>query len=275
MSLDGDWQSKFICAVRNSITNTSDVDKMAHETLKTYERALAPADAPKRRIRKYLKNLLGEQCVYLGVSPPGKADVLCAEYTFERPCFRSVFLDTAILRHAHTFDWGGLLRTFPDARALTYPKLTFKDTACVAVQLSHMCAGQVGGEDGCFLTFVCLWAYKAGVRCSAPTMRSPPDGRRVTFQGRGIFPPCLRMGSIRRTGFPLVALGMEFAKLPVTCHCAFLARTFEIRECAEIAISSYLGADSLLHHEFEDTHPLSSLWMLLEIGAVIYADNIR
>ena len=157
---------------------------------------------PKGRIRKYLRTLLGEPCIYLGVSPPGLADILGTVYTFERPCFHSVSLATALLHHAHTSVWNGLLHTFPDARALTYPKLTFKDTACVAVQLNHMCAGQVGGKVGCVLAFTCLWEYKAGVRLSAPTMRSPPDGRRVTFQGVAFFTHCLRMESIRRTGFP-------------------------------------------------------------------------
>ena len=34
MSLEGDWQGEFIRAVRNSISHTSDIDKLAHEALK-------------------------------------------------------------------------------------------------------------------------------------------------------------------------------------------------------------------------------------------------
>ena len=145
MPIEGDWKSKFICAVRNSITNTCDVDKLAHGALTTNERAWSPSDVPKGRLRKYLKSILVEPRVYLGVSPPTQADILGAEYTFERPCFHSVFLATVLLHHAHTFNWNGLLHTLPDARALTYPTLTLKDVACVAVQLNHMCAGKVGG----------------------------------------------------------------------------------------------------------------------------------
>ena len=146
-----------------------------------------------------------------------------------------------LLHHAHTFNWDRLLQTFPDARALTYPTLTFKEVARVAAQLNHMCAGQLGGGSGCFLTFFCLWGYRAGVRLSAPAMSSPPDDWRVSFQGRDFLPPYLRMESIRRTGFLwLNAMGMEFDKLPATAHCAFLARAFEVRGCDEIAISSYL-----------------------------------
>ena len=58
MSLEGDWQIEFICAVRNSIIHTSEMDKMAHGALKTNEMAIAPADAPRGRLRKYLNNLL-------------------------------------------------------------------------------------------------------------------------------------------------------------------------------------------------------------------------
>ena len=85
MSLDGDWQSKFICAVRNSITNTSDVDKLAHGPLTTNERAWSPSDVPMGRLRKYLKRISAEPCAYLGASPPTQADILGAEYAFERP----------------------------------------------------------------------------------------------------------------------------------------------------------------------------------------------
>ena len=107
-----------------------------------------------------------------------------------------------LLHHAHAFNWNGLLHTFPDARALAYPTLTFKVVACVAAQLNHMCAGQAGGEVGRFLAFVCLWACKAGVRLSAPTMSSPPEDWRVSFKGRDFLPPYLRLESIRRTGCP-------------------------------------------------------------------------
>ena len=54
MSMGGVWQGEFICAVRKSIIHTSDIDKLAHEVIKTKERALSPADVPRSRIRKYL-----------------------------------------------------------------------------------------------------------------------------------------------------------------------------------------------------------------------------
>ena len=129
MSMDGVWLSKFICAVRLSTINTSDLEWLAHETLKTYEGALSPADVHRGRLCKYLKTLMGESIVDVLVSPPEQVMILGTGYTFERPCFHSVFLATVLLHHAHTSEWNGLLHTFPDARALTYPALTFKDVA--------------------------------------------------------------------------------------------------------------------------------------------------
>ena len=76
MSLEGDWQIEYIFAVRDSITHTSDIDKLARETLKTYKRVRSPSDVPKGRLRKYFKNLLGEPCVYLDASHQGKSDIL-------------------------------------------------------------------------------------------------------------------------------------------------------------------------------------------------------
>ena len=101
-------------------------------------------------------------------------------------------------------------------------------------------------------------------------MSSPPEDWRVSFRGRAFLPPYLRLESIRRTGFPLTALALDFAKLPITLRFAFFARTFEVRECAEIATPSYLGAANLLHLDFEDTHPRPSVWRLLEIGGEEY-----
>ena len=115
MSAEGDFQIKFICAVRNSVTSTSDIDRMALETLKTYETDWSPAGAPEGRIRKYIKYRMGDPCAYIGV-PPGRADPLGAAYAFERPCRRSAFLDTVTPRLAYASDCNGLLRTFPDAR---------------------------------------------------------------------------------------------------------------------------------------------------------------
>ena len=78
------------------------------------------------------------------------------------------------------------------------------------------------------------------------------------------------MEPIRRAGFPLNAIGLEFDKLPVTLHCAFLPLTFDVRECAEIANPRYLGVANLLHLDFEDTTPRPSVWRLLEIGGGDY-----
>ena len=266
MSMDDMWLSKFICAVRLSTTKTSDLEWLAHETLKTYEGALSPADVPKGRLRKYLRKLLNESFIDVTVSPPEQLAILGAGYTFERPCFHSVLLATALLHHAYTSEWNGLLHTFPDARKLTYRELSHKDLACIAIQMNHMCAGMVDGEVGGFLTFACLWALKAGVRLSAPTMNSPPDDWRVTFHGRAFLPTHLRFESIRSIGCPLSALAMEFTMLPLTLHCAFLARTFAVRECTEIAISSYLGVAHMLNLDLIDTPPSPSVWRLLEIG---------
>ena len=72
------------------------------------------------------------------------------------PCFQSTLLATVLLHHARTDDWNGMLHTFPDPRALNYPGLTFKDSACVAIQLNHMCAGEVVDTVGSSLTFVCM-----------------------------------------------------------------------------------------------------------------------
>ena len=270
MPMEDTWVSKFICAVRLATLHTSDIEWLAHQTLKTYETALSPADVPNGRLRKYLRKLMNEATIDILVSPPTQLQILGAEYTFEQPCFQSVFLATVLLCHAHTSEWSGLLTTFPDALKLTYRKLTFKDLACVAIQLNHMCAGMVDGEVGCFLTFACLWALKAGVRLSAPTICSPPDEWAVSLSGRAFLPPHLRFDSIRSIGCPLSALAAEFAMLPVTLHCAFVAKTFTVSECTEIAISNYLGVAHLPHLDLDDAPPCPSVWRLLEIGGEEY-----
>ena len=166
--------------------------------------------------------------------------VLGTDCILGRPCLRSGLLSTALLHLGHMDDWNGELRTFPDARARTYPRLTFKDSACVEIHPNHINAGQVGDTVGSSITFLCLWAYKAGVRLSAPTMSPPPEEWRANFRGRTFFAPDLRSVSVRRAVFFICELGQEFAKLSLTIHCAYLARAIEIRECVEIAISIYL-----------------------------------
>ena len=56
---------------------------------------------------------------------------------------------------------------------------------------------------------------------------------------------------------------------------AYLARAWEIRECAEIAPPGYLGVSGLLHLDCEGKHPRPSAWGLLEIGANNTAGKIR
>ena len=164
-------------------------------------------DVPRGRLRKYLSNVLKGPFVNFRVPPPTQDDVHGAEYIFEMPFSQSALLDAAPLHHARTDDWDGMLHTTPDARALTYPRLTVKGSACVEIQRNHICDGQVGDTVGSCLTSACIWGYKAGGRLSAHTMRSPPEDWRVDFRGRTFLRPYRRSESVRCAGFPARASG--------------------------------------------------------------------
>ena len=148
--------------------------------------SLSPAEAPRGRLRRYLNNRLKGPFLDFLVLSQAQEDICGTGYIFEGPFSQSVILATALLHNAHTDDWDGALNTFPEARALNYQRLTFKDTACVAVQINQMCDGKAGDTVGSFPSFVFRWAFKAGVRpprtcdeLSARRMAGGPPGARL------------------------------------------------------------------------------------------------
>ena len=78
----------------------------------------------------------------MGISTPGNSGLFGTTFVFEEPCFRSLLLSTVLMRLARNVDRGFLLPRMPGASALTFRRLSARDSACVAMLMNH--------------TFVCM-----------------------------------------------------------------------------------------------------------------------
>ena len=101
--------------------------------------------------------------VDLGATDPEPNEVFALTFVREGACFRSLLVDTVLLRLIHNEEWETTIPTLADARPYIFRKLSIGGTACLALLMNHTIAGKVGG-----------------VTCSSPPPHAVWPRRRVS-----------------------------------------------------------------------------------------------
>ena len=173
----------------------------------------------------------------LGIPTPFHDDIFGVNFVSEEPCFRSLLLETVLLRLPRNAEWNFLLQRLPDARALTFRRLTHRDSACLAMLANHTFAGMVGGIPYSFTPFLRRVAKKAGIRVTAPLATSHPKDWCVTFADSPFIPRIERIPSFKIDPTSGQASGALLCNAEVTLFSCFYSAQLTIKKAIEMSIA--------------------------------------
>ena len=168
------FQEQFLKAVETSVSITSEVEDQANGMGNIRGDFFLHTAVPREPVRNFLNAPIRPPTAPLGISTPFHDDIFGVNFVSEEPFLRSLFLATVLLRLPRNAEWDFLLPRLPDARALTFRRLTHRDSACLAMLMNHTFDGMVGGIPYSFIPFLRRVAKKAGIRVTDPLANAHP-----------------------------------------------------------------------------------------------------
>ena len=115
-----------------SAPSTSEVEGQANGMANLRGDFFLPTAVPRGPVRNSPNALIRPPPTKLGIPTPPHGEIPGVNVASGDPCWRPLLLATANLRLPSNADWNYLLPRLSDARALTFRRLTRRDSACLA-----------------------------------------------------------------------------------------------------------------------------------------------